>query len=345
MSDDLGTADRLAAAVFDEIPDQLAVLDADGTILATNRSWREFGLDNGLEVGGDMVGVDYLDVCRRSDDETATAAVEGIEAVVDGGMTEFSFEYPCHSPDKQLWFRMRVTAFTFDEEERVLISHTDITDRHLAEQEVSDRNDTLELVAGILSHDLQNPLSVALARSEMVEDDAHAPVIERSLERMKDIIDDALLIARKSDLDTLEPVDLETCGWAAWSHVTTDAGTLQVESDATIMADASLLTQLLENLFRNALDHAGPDVTVTLSHHEDGFAVSDDGPGVPPDEREQILEDGFTTDKQGGGTGLGLTIVQQVAEAHGWELQVGQSPDGGATFSLTGVARVPATET
>ena len=97
------------------------------------------------------------------------------------------------------------------------------------------------------------------------------------------------------------------------------------------------LEQLLENLFRNAVDHAGEDVTVTVGDLDDEFYVADDGPGISDDERDRVFEDGYSTVEEG--AGLGLAIVAGIAEAHGWSVTVTESEDGGARFEVTGVER------
>ena len=79
----------------------------------------------------------------------------------------------------------------------------------------------------------------------------------------------------------------------------------------------------------------GVTVTVTIGTSEDGFYVADDGPGIPPEEREAVFESGYSTG--GSGTGLGLSIVEQVAREHGWTVDLGESADGGARFEFTDV--------
>jgi len=346
VTDDLPVRTRLAEAVFDEHPDQIAVIDTDGVIQATNRAWETFGLENGAQVGSDMVGENYLAACRAGDDDLGTRAADGIEAVIEGEQSTFSLEYPCHAPEEKRWFTMRARQFEFDGDPLVLVVHADITDRYLAEQAVSERNDLLELVAGVLSHDLRNPLSVALARNEMLasDDDGHVETVERSLERMNDIIDDALLIARETDVADLETVDLGDAARDAWSHVRTDGSELHAPTDEAIAADRTLLLQLFENLFRNSIEHGTPDdaggdtetaVTLTVEVGDDGFSVADDGPGIPADQREQVFEAGFTTGR--GGSGLGLLIVREIATAHGWDVDVTEGPEGGAMFVVSGV--------
>lgn len=349
MTSESPVRSRLSEAVFDQHPDQIAVIDTDGIIQATNRTWETFGSDNGGPIAADMVGEDYLAACRSGTDDIGDRAADGIEAVIDGTQSTFSIEYPCHTASTQRWFTMHVRPFTLAEELFILIDHADITDRYEAEQAVTERNELLELVAGVLSHDLRSPLSVALARNELIESDGdHADAVRHSLERMSDIIDDALLIARDKDLDSLETVALDSAARNAWSHVSTGDATLTAETGASIAADASLLSQLLENLFRNSVKHGSGDdqppssddgaVAVTVTARDDGFAVTDDGPGIPPARREQVFDAGFTTSTEGTGTGLGLLIVREIARAHGWSVRATDAPDGGAMVVVSGAS-------
>jgi signal transduction histidine kinase len=71
-------------------------------------------------------------------------------------------------------------------------------------------------------------------------------------------------------------------------------------------------------------------VTVTVTDDENGFAVADDGAGIPPEEREAVFEHGHTTSDEG--TGFGLSIVRRIAQAHGWSVHVEESESGGARF-------------
>ncbi|OYR86224.1 two-component sensor histidine kinase, partial [Halorubrum sp. E3] len=79
----------------------------------------------------------------------------------------------------------------------------------------------------------------------------------------------------------------------------------------------------------------GEDVTVRVGALPDGFYVEDTGAGISDDLRGQVFEDGVTTG--GAGAGLGLTIIEQISTAHGWEVDVEQSAEGGARFEFTDV--------
>ena len=86
---------------------------------------------------------------------------------------------------------------------------------------------------------------------------------------------------------------------------------------------------------RNAVEHSASDVTVTIGDLDDGFFVADNGPGIPPEERDAVFESGHSTKEDG--TGFGLSIVKEVVKTHGWEVGVTESEAGGARFEITGV--------
>lgn len=131
----MGTGNELAEATLETLPITVAVIDADGEILLTNQSWREFGPDDHRD---DHVGVNYVATAQMDSDEYASRAIDGIEAVIDGDRETFAMEYPCHSPERKQWFMMRANRFTVDGERRVSVVHLEITERKLAEITVEE---------------------------------------------------------------------------------------------------------------------------------------------------------------------------------------------------------------
>jgi len=221
-------------------------------------------------------------------------------------------------------------------------------ERHAQQQELRRQNQRLEQFASVVSHDLRNPLSVAKGRIEMVEDD-NAEVIKRNLDRMETIIDDVLTLAREGkSVEAVEPVDLAVLLKNCWKNVETDSATLRIEDELSIMADESRCRQLFENLIRNSVEHGSTDdrsmandstqngVEIRFGRVDNGFYFEDNGPGIPADKREQVFEAGYTTNQDG--TGFGLNIVREIADAHGWDVRATAGPDGGARFECTGVS-------
>ena len=206
--------------------------------------------------------------------------------------------------------------------------------------ELQRRNDQLEAFAGIIAHDLRNPLNVASGRTELAMHECesdHLEAVERAHDRMESLIETLLVLARMGErIEEFEPVRLDTVVRNARRHVETDRVTVTVTTEKTISADRSRLMQLFENLFRNAVDHTDGHTTVTVGAVDTGFYVEDDGPGIPEEIREDVFEGGYSTAESG--TGLGLFIVKEIVEAHGWEVAVTDGTDGGARFEITGVA-------
>ncbi|MCK8514959.1 EAL domain-containing protein [Methylonatrum kenyense] len=148
--DELHEANRqLAAAVdtnralIDALPAHVALLDCNGRIIDVNEQWREFGRRNGLADQAAGAGADYFascDVSEGRDAADARATVAGLRAVLARERDSFTYEYPCHGPSEQRWFRMMANTTgireSVDGEPGVVVMHVDITERKLAEQQL-----------------------------------------------------------------------------------------------------------------------------------------------------------------------------------------------------------------
>lgn len=126
--------------VIDAITEHIVVIDTQGAIVYANRSWDAFARQNNcLIVGDDWRQVNYLTVCDESamrGDEFGHLAAIGIRHVISGTRDLFYLEYPCHSPQVKRWFMMRVTPFTAGATSYFVVSHQNITERKLAEEQV-----------------------------------------------------------------------------------------------------------------------------------------------------------------------------------------------------------------
>lgn len=222
----------------------------------------------------------------------------------------------------------------------------DISRQKANERQLERQNERLEEFAEVVSHDLQNPMSVAKGRLELARADCDSQDLDQigdALDRMQRLIEDMLWLSSEGqDIGATEPVDFRATVDAAWRLVADahEDAELIVDGEGAgewshVLADEDRLRQVLENLFRNAIDHAGPAVTVRVHKTDRGFAIADDGPGIPPEERHRVFDVGYSTSTNG--TGFGLQIVEQVVEAHGWDVHVIDGPAGGARFEITGV--------
>lgn len=210
--------------------------------------------------------------------------------------------------------------------------------QHIQQRQKTQR---LDEFTSVISHDLRNPLNVAEGRLELAKEETeskHLKDVERALHRMDSMIHDVLTLAQEGEEAVAkEPVSLEAIAEESWQNVDTRDATLTVDTDLIVQADASRLGQVLENLFRNAIQHGGPDVEVICGEMpgEDGFFVEDSGPGIPSEDRSKIFRMGYSNDPDG--SGFGLSIVQDVVTAHDWQIQVADGDRGGARFEITGI--------
>ncbi len=217
--------------------------------------------------------------------------------------------------------------------------YTDITVQKQRQRKLERQNERLDEFASVISHDLRNPLNVASGRVELLRDEydsPHIPPIQRALGRMESLIEDVLALAQQGKVvSETEPVSLTGVVKSAWTMVSTATATLQLDDSlAVVDADEGRLRELFENVFRNAIEHAGPNVTVTVGPllDTDGFFVADDGDGIPADERDAVFKHGYSTTETG--TGFGLSIVRSIAEGHGWEIRAVESKTDGARFEI-----------
>jgi len=351
---------NLLDQIFDQVPAHIFVKDTEGrhlkvsTHLTEDQSESDDDNDD-LLVGSftreNILGKRDIDI---TDADHARQAYENDMRVVETG--EPILQQEEYADDIDEWdFTSKVPWRGPDGEVRGLIGITQrITERKRAQQELERQNERLEEFASVVSHDLRNPLNVAqgwMAEAREESSDPHLDRVADALDRMEELIDDLLALARTGQpVEETDDVDLAVMCEGCWVTVETAAASLVVEADRTIRADRGRLRQLLENLFRNAVEHgstsnqsesddaaegAEEGVTVTVGTLEDGFYVADDGLGIPEAEREDVFERGYTTARSG--TGFGLSIVSEVADTHGWEVRVTDSETGGARFEFTGV--------
>jgi PAS domain S-box-containing protein len=204
------------------------------------------------------------------------------------------------------------------------------------ERELRRQNERLEEFASVVSHDLRNPLSVAQGNLDLAAqtgEEAFFEKVETAQDRMESLIEDLLALARGGQVTgEPEPVSLPEVARRAWSTVDAPVAALDVGGDADLEADVDRLVQLLENLFANAVEHGAADADVVVAPTDRGFFVADDGSGIPEEHRDEVMAYGYSTAEEG--TGLGLAIVREIAEAHGWTVEVGESADGGARFDI-----------
>jgi PAS domain S-box-containing protein len=338
-----------AASIVNALGDGAYVLDAERDRVFVNERLREVtGFSEDVLHGEHperLVAEGYWS------EETGERYRAAVDRVLDGESDDERVQLATTLADgTDITTETRLTPIERDGEVVGLVGVIrDVTDRVERERELERLNERLERLAGFLSHDLRNPLSVArgyvdLAR-ETGETDRLAAAAD-ALDRIETMIDEALVMARDPEAIEIERVPVDLDDLAADCLDSGDFGDrpadaeVVVEDPGPVRGDPTLLRRAVGNLIGNAFDHAGDGTTVRVGIDDRGVYVADDGPGLPDDERERakLTDFGVSPD---GGVGIGLAIVERVATAHGWELSLEESADGGFRATLVGARRSP----
>ena len=338
------TSARLEA-LFERSPDMIDIHDESGGIVDANRAMTDaLGYDR-----EELVGMDVWEVDAELDPAEGVRLWEGLD-MDETVRLETSF---ARADGSTFPAEVHVRRIDVQGEDRFLASSRDVSERKAYERRIERENERLDEFASIVSHDLRNPLNVLSGYLRLAREtgtDSYFDRCERALDEMERLIEDVLALAKQGEaVGSFEPVHLGELAaeysddafgpadgedpFGADADSEGPSVEVVVETDGEICADPGRVRQLLGNLFRNADEHGGERVVV--GDLSDGFYVEDDGPGIDPDQREQVFESGYTTSETG--TGFGLSIVQRIAEAHGWEVAVTQGERGGARFEFLDV--------
>jgi len=203
------------------------------------------------------------------------------------------------------------------------------------------------------AHELRTPLTILRSRIDALLDRGIAKVLHKDIEGMARIVSQLLDIAELDAfaIDPSERADLR----AVCAEVAELAAPLALAQDKSIALSGTekavwingnpeMLARAVRNLVENAINYSPAGTTVEIVVGDEGMVrVLDEGPGIKEDERELIFRRFWRQDRRrSGGAGLGLSIVQRIADAHAAIISVENRPNGGANFSLRFAAPAPA---
>lgn len=315
------TEDRLFGLY--EQADGFYMLDEDWTITYWNRRIAERTGRNPEEV----LGRSYWDVFSKARELKVEPQFR--EAMETRNPVRFEVWYE----PAEYWADVR--AYPIDN--GLFVHSRNISDIKEQEQEIEQRNHILESFANTVSHDLRNPLSVAEGQIQLAQETGdfdHLSEVTKAHNRMRNLIDNLLSVARGEDLD-MSQVSLQEIGTEAWSTVSSEEMNIDIVESAHFEAQPSQLRRLFENLFWNALEHGDADVVKVGVIDGDGIYVEDDGHGVPTSEQQKIFNTGYSTTDDG--PGYGLHIVKSIVEIHDWDILVTEGDADGARFEICGI--------
>lgn len=341
LTRELASSEDRFRRLFDTGPDPALVIDERGKVQDSNAAFRRIlGLD--VEECHDR----FLSTFDGFDEPTvetlvslpAANSVDDSRVVItyrsQRGEVRFA---ECRTSVLNLPAAARETT---DSGDRIVILR-DITERIHRERELNHQVERLDEFAGILAHELRNPLSIALGWLEQAQTSGDPDAFDRvetALHRMHHMINELLQLAQQGRvIGETSAVLLQSLVSESWSEVSTEDTALDISpqlEDLMVTGDRNRLKEVFTNLFRNAIDHGGSVSTITVGLDEDGngIYVEDDGVGFGDTDLERLFEAGYTTADHG--TGFGLAIVKQIADAHGWTVEATSSAAGGARLEL-----------
>jgi signal transduction histidine kinase len=192
------------------------------------------------------------------------------------------------------------------------------------------------------AHELRTPITTLRIQADTLPNTEHKAPLIRAAIRLTTLAEQLLGVQRLECMNAVtQKVDLRVICEA----VAADLAPLAIMSDCSIAveashsiiirADASALERAVSNLVQNAIDHGGQGGEIQILVQQPGcIIVNDSGPGIPPSERERVVEPFYRARANGRGAGLGLYLVAEVAQMHGGRLIVGESPTGGASIRM-----------
>lgn len=296
-------SEQFARATLDSLSSHICILDGNGVIIATNAAWRKFGKANHSQNATGFEGVNYLWICETAQgpgSENAKAVAEGIRAIMNGEKDFFESEYPCDSPEGRRWFVGRATRFQRGDIASVIISHEEITERKVAEQERLDlayklqqvrKAESLGCMAGAIAHQFNNLLDVIMGNLELAMNvaDVNAALLKRLNAAMT-------ASQRAAEVSTLmlaylgqkpghaKPVNLVAfCreNLPSLKLIVPSTVTLQTrfsDNKPVILADAAQMRQILTHLVTNAGEAIGNKIGVVQI--STGIVHSEDMPDI-----------------------------------------------------------------
>ncbi|MFI3222926.1 MAG: PAS domain S-box protein [Methylococcaceae bacterium] len=324
----LQDSQQFTTSILDSLLSEIAVIDRDGFIVATNQPWRQFGVKNGLGYTyDDWVGINYLNCYSNYNEVYAETspfilnASNGIKQVQDGKLEVFRLEYPCSIDGTDIWFEMQVKALNTESGE-IIIQHTNIDTYKQIEFELAAAKFTAEQATTVkseflatMSHEIRTPMNAIIGFSKLAlyqdfspEAQSYFAKINTASTSLLSLLNGILDLSRLAAQSiNLEPIAFQLDSMVDSLHMLfIDASsskglTLNLTIDEKVplglLGDANRLQQILINLLGNAIkftESGNVSLAISLQQSQQSlvrlvFSVKDTGIGIASEHQHKLF--------------------------------------------------------
>jgi len=313
---------------------------------------QSFASEETLEIYGlsstDDLAIEKVQQYYHPDDRVAVR--EAFQQARDHGES-FDCKVRLISDDgTQRWVRLAGEALRINGETRTVRGIIqDVSERESMKVKIRQQNDKLNDLIQVVTHDIRNALQVGFGQLEHAQETSSSEAFDRTheaLERIRELMDRIVTLSQQGqEPRQIERIDLADVAQAALKTVNEPRLTLTAIGTCSLDGDPARLQRLFERLFENTAKYTETSVTVTIgliqpirtttreeSGLSAGFYIEDDGPGLDEELTDHIFKGGYTTTADE--TGFRLANIAQIADAHGWEMNVSTSSARGTRFAF-----------
>lgn len=334
------------SAILNTLPANIALLDEKGNIIEVNDAWRNFAKENGFRRENFGVGCNYINCSRckeNNPDSDGSRVAAGITDVLENTTNEFVYEYPCHSPHEERWYRMIVTPLREKDYAGAVVMHIDISElRRLESARLKSSEDehkkiTLAILQGqekernYIGRELHDNVNQILAgtklflsssakKNEVVKDAVQYPIelLSSAIEEIRSLCRNLVSPLKNINLEELAKGLLNNCRQNIKSS-------FSYSVPAKLLADELKLNiyRILQELISNTLKYAAATslkISIKVHQHLLTVIVTDDGQGFDVNTKR---------------TGIGISNLINRVESFNGQLKIDSSPGNGCSTTIT----------
>jgi PAS domain S-box-containing protein len=309
---------------FEHTPAQAAIIDSDGTVVQANEDWLNFEKTKALENAD--IGANYIELCEKQEHSKIKNQLQKLFNETEEKII-LEYEYDHGKNGRKEWYSIRAQKFKHQNKQYVVIAHWDITERRRTKQ-------NLKNFGSILRHDIRNHISIAEGYLGFIETEQTDKLkqVKTAISDIERTVDSTLTLTGQHKYTEKRELSLKRVAQDAWKTIQNpNNATLDVH-DRTLKGDNDLIQQLLENIFKNSIQHNQKEnLQITTSPTKNGFKIRDNGSGTDMKNPHHLFRYG-NTKSDNNGDGLGLAIARRVAETHDWEIQITETQNA---FEIT----------